>query len=261
MAVDTYIEQARTRVRAEQEATDAKLDALDEFVRRVEDISTEPTPATSTAITTVAEPQQHANSASDARCRQIRQAFAETVRPHSVDDLDDAESESLLETIRAEFTEPLALALAPTADASFSPELRQMVISEAAARRAETVALDKALAREAAHLSDTSDVMDDITGWIVDANETVLAPLGFDALEDRHETLADYRTRCQQLARQRQAFLEKTTSNGVEAGVSHRQLIPYLYREFPVDHPVLATLDATCDECQRTVRYHLVRRA
>ena len=52
MAVDTYLDHARTCVHAEQEAIDAKLDAYETFVRRVRDLETEQTPSSTAGITT-----------------------------------------------------------------------------------------------------------------------------------------------------------------------------------------------------------------
>lgn len=265
MSVDTYVERAQSRVRAEREAVDAKRAAFERFDRRVRSMSTDPTPVTSTAApAAVTGTERRVRSTGDGRCRDVRQAFDETVRPHSLDGAEDPDDESLLETVRAEFTESIALALSPATDASFGPQLKRTIVGETAARRNEVVALEGALAREAEHLSEAGDVVDEVTGRIVALDETPLTALGFEALEARHEALADLRTRCADLARRRQEFLEGTTSNGVDAGVSHRRLPPYLYRDFPVDHPVLstaATLDATCEECQRAVRKHLVRRA
>jgi hypothetical protein len=166
--------------------------------------------------------------------------------------------------MRDELTDTIALALAPTTDVSFGPELKRMVISKTRGRRAEATALHEALGREEAHLADVGAAVDDITAWIVEANETPLTTLDFDALKRRHETLASHRDRCEALVRRRQQFLRETTNNGVEPGVRHECLTPSLYRDFPVDYPVLATvtkLDAICDECQRVVRDHLVRRA
>ncbi|RLM52534.1 hypothetical protein [Halorubrum sp. Atlit-28R] len=263
MGVDTYVERARTRVRTEREALDAKRAAFEQFNRRVRSVSTDPTPAASTSATAVTGTERRVRSADDARCRDVRQAFEETVRPHSLDDVEGSGDESLLETVRSELTESIALALSPATDASFSPQLKRTVVAETTARRNEVVALEAALSREAAHLSDAADAVDAVTERIVDLDETPLTALGFEALEARHETLDELRSRCADLARRRQEFLTGTTNNGVEAGVSHRQLPPYLYRDFPVDHPVLstvATLEATCDDCQRTVRRHLVRR-
>jgi hypothetical protein len=261
MSVDTHIEQARTRVQSEQEAVSAKHDAFDAFIREVGSLSTEPSPTSSTSVTTTAGVQQRATSTSGSGCWEVRTAFAETIRPHSVDNNEN--KESLLETIRAEFTETIAMALAPPTEASFTRELRETVLTEAQVRRAETAALKRALDREATQLNEAGKVVDEIADWIVDTNEKPLTDLSFDTIKHLHETLASHRTQCEELARQRQKFLEKTTSDGVEAGISHRQLVPYLYEDFPIDHPVLATvtrLDSTCAECQRTVRDHLVRR-
>ena len=264
MSVETYVDGARTRVDAEREALDAKRAAFERFGRRVRSLSADPSPARSTAVATVSGPAQRGTATGDARRRDVRQAFDETVRLHSLEDVDDGESEPLLETVGSELSEPIALALAPTTDASFTPKLKRSILGETAARRSEIDALDAALDREADHLSDAAAAVDDITGWIAADDETPLRALGFDALAERHETLGDLRTRCGELARRRQAFLDETTNNGAEAGVSHRQLPPYLYRDFPVDHPVLATaasLDETCRACRRAVRGHLVRRA
>ena len=260
MSALTHIDQAGTRVQAEQEVVAEKIDAFDAFVRRVAELSTGQTPSSAGMAATTGT-QLRVDSATDDHCRTVRRAFDETVRPHSVADGDG--SESLLETIREELTDTIALALAPTTDVSFSPELKQMVISKTRARRAESTALHEALGREERHLADVGAAVDDITAWLVDANETPLTDLGFDALERRHETLTSHRDRCEELVHRRQQFLDETTKNGVAAGVRHEHLIPSLYRDFPVDHPVLATvanLDAICDEGQRTVRDHVVRR-
>lgn len=262
MPVETYFDRARERVRAERGAVDAKLDALERFVDRVRELPPDRTGTSSSGLTATTGVHRRASSTTTGNCQRVRAAFAETVRPHSVDDVDDPES--LLETVRAEFTETIAVALAPTTEASFTPELKATVLSEAETRRTEAGALDRALAREATQLDEASDVVDELLAWIADADETRLSAVDFDGLRRRHETLADYRGRCETLAEQRQAFLAGTTSNGVEAGIRHRELVPYLYRDFPVDHPLLATvarLDATCEDCQRTVRDHLTRRA
>lgn len=261
MPVPTHIDQARTRVRAERDAVAEKIDAFDSFVERVAARSPDPTPSSAGIVTTTGA-QLHANSESDDHCRAVRTAFAETIRPHSIADVDG--SESLLETVRREFTDTIALALAPATEASFTPALKQRLVSETRARRAEATALHEALNREDVQLAAAGAAVDDTTAWISGANETPLTDLDFDALERRHETLASHRDRCEKLAHRRQQFLRESTNDGGDSAVRHERLVPSLYRDFPVDHPVLATvaaLDATCEECQRIVRDHLVRRA
>lgn len=137
-------------------------------------------------------------------------------------------------------------------------------MAEAETNRTETAAVYAALDREEAHLDEVGGIVEDITAWIAEANETPLTDLGFDSLQHRHETLASHRDRCDELAHQRQEFRKQTTKDGLDAGIGHKRLIRYLYEALTVDHPVLATvvrLEEICKECQRTVRSHLVRRA
>lgn len=262
MTVETYLDRARTRVQAEQDAVDAKLDAYDAFIRQVTDLQPDPTPTPTAGLTTTGGTQLTVDPPTDDQCGTVRTVFAETVRPHSVATFD--EPESLLETLREEFTDAVAVALAPTTEASFTPDLKRMVTTEAQSRRSEASALRRTLDRETGHLEEAGTAVDEITAWIADADETPLTQLGFDALAGRHDTLATHRDRCTELARHRQEFLQQATNAGIEIGVRHRSLVPYLYRDFPIDHPVLATvatLDDTCAACQRAVRVHLVRRA
>lgn len=238
------------------------LEAYETFIRRVKELHSDRKPS-STAGITAAGGATHlsADASGTDRCRTVRTAFVEIIRPHSVADVDDPES--LLETICEEFTDTIAVALAPTTEVSFTPDLKRMVLAEARSRQSEATALQKVLEREEVHLGDSDNTVDEIIAWIVDANETPLTDLSFDALQQRHETLASHRTYCEEVARDRQEFLQKTTNNGLDAGVRHQNLIPYLYQNFPADHPVLttvATLDETCQERQRVVRDHLVRR-
>lgn len=262
MPVNTRIDDAKTRVRCERDAVEAKTDAIKRFIDRVEDLSPGPTPWSAQGVTVAAGAPSRTSRSTKDRCQAVRQAFAETIRPHSVDDEENAES--LHASIEAEFSESLAVALASTTETSFSPKLKQAVISEANVRQAEASVLRRALGREASQLDDATETVVDITEWITTKNETPLTGIGFDELQHRHETLAEHRKRCEALAQQRQTFLRSTTNHGSEIGISHRNLIPYIYQDFPVDHPVLVTvgrLDSACEECQRAVRQHLIRRA
>jgi len=257
-----HIELARTRIQVEQEAVGAKLEAFETFVDRVADVPTEPTPSLSPGITATAGAQFQTNASTDDQCHTVRTAFNETIRPHSVADMDS--SESLLATIQSEFTDSIAVALAPTTETPFSADLKRMIITEANARQTEIAVFRRALAREETHLEAAAESIDDIVRWITDADETPLTDLGFDPLKQRHETLTDHRDRCETLAQQRQAFLQKTTNKNVEAGIQHRDLVQYLYEDIPVEYPLLTTvvrLDAVCETCQRAIRQHLVRRA
>ncbi len=262
MGVDTHVDHAQTRLDHEREALAAKEQAIDSFVDRVADVpvdtggagSGQPVGAGGTA--TLASP-----ATSDA-CQAVRRAFAETVRPHSVEDVDDPEP--LLETVRTELSPGVAVALSPETTASFTPTLRQRIQAEAASRRQETAVTIRALDREAESVEDAATDVDAVVDWLVSANEQPLTALGFDALAARHERLADQQDRLGDLVDARQTHLASTTSLAGDAAIDHEQFVAYLYQDFPVDHPVLATaarLEDVCQRAQRVVRDHLVRRA
>ena len=194
--------------------------------------------------------------------RTVRTTFDDTIRQHCADDGDDPRS--LRAAIRSEFGDAIATALAPTTESRFSGELKRMIVSKADSCRAETVVLHRVLRYELRLLDEIAETVDEITTWIVDADETPLTDLDFEALQRRHERLAGHRERCAEFARKRQVFFRKTTSHHADVEIRHRTLIRYLCRDFPVDHPVLATivrLDDICATCQRAVRDQLTRRS
>ncbi|WP_049947447.1 DUF7260 family protein [Candidatus Halobonum tyrrellensis] len=264
MGVETHVDRARDRVRTEVDALDAKSAAFETFLARVKRLPPEPTPRSSAvAATGGTDARLRADGATDEGCRAVRTAFDETVRSHSVADVETPEP--LLETVRSEFTDSIALALAPTTDTSFSAGVKRAVVAETETRRRETAALRRALDREAESLAAAAAAVDEVTTWVVEADERPLTDCGFDALRRRHATLAAHRERCERVAADRQVHLDGTTAAAeLDTAVTHRALPPYLYDDFPTDYPVLSTvarLDDTCADCQRAVRGHLVRRA
>lgn len=265
MTVTTHIDDARDRVQTEQDRVDDKLTAFDVFEDTVDSIAT--TTARSTAasgasgggLRVAMGTQQEPTSNGISR---VRDAFAETVRPHSVTDIGDAEP--LLETIREELGDDVALALAPTTETRFTPDVKAAVLRQLAQRREEARAMRQALEAEAAALQSARETLQSVIGWIVDTNPTPLSSLGFDALQDRHEMLAAHRECLDRLATERQEFLQRTSNSSSAAGITHDELVRYLYSNFPMQFPVLwtiARLADICQECQQTVRAHLVRRA
>jgi len=255
------LEDARERVRAEREAVREKRSAYDRFLSRLDDLSPTTTRERPAAITAGTTCLSRASGGSGSGCAEVRTAFTETVRPHSVADLDRAEP--LLQTVRRELSDSIACALAPRTETELTTELREAVVTEAESRRAELGTTDAALEREADQLDAASDALVPVREWLLDANETPLTGLGFDALRDRHRTLATHRETCDRVVADRQPFLQGTTSRGAKTGVTHRSLVGYLYQDLPVDHPILSTgarLADLCADGQRTVRDHLVRR-
>jgi hypothetical protein len=262
MAVETHVDHARTRVEAEREALEDKRTAIGRFAERVGEVPTAGAPSTAGQPVAAGATQSLAARPATDGCQAVRQAFAETIRPHSVEDV--ADPEPLLATIRTELSETVAAALAPDTTTRLTPTLRRSVAAEARDRRRETAVTIDALGRERSSLEDAAAVVEDLTDWLVAANEDPLEELGFDALRERHERLDEGRDRLEDVVAERQAYLQGATSAGGEVAVGHESLVTYLYQDFPVDHPVLATaarLEEACAGAQRTVRDHLVGRA
>lgn len=266
MTVNTHIQQALDRAREEQDAIEGKQIAYRRFVSSVEKTSTETLTTQRGGLQTTTSPVATASltpSAGSKSRKQVRELFADTVRPHSTADIEDAET--LLETIAAELSDQIAVALAPqNATEGFAVGLKNSILSEAAQRRRELRAMERALDREETALNEAKDTIDEVLQWIVEANETQLTELGFEALRARHDRLDEFYDQCETIARERQSLLHATTSADAQVGIVHQELVKCLYVAFPVTYPVLSTIvriEQVCDECQRVVRDHLVRRA
>lgn len=261
--IETHVDRARETVAREREVLAEERAAYEQFRRRVADVSTaeaRPTVSASTSLGGVAARTSTADTG-DTACTTVREAFGETVRPHSVDDV--GSDEPLLETIREELGDGVALALAPTTDPGFTPRTKEAVLSATGERRHAIDATTDALDDEAESLRAVGEAVGEITQWLGEAEETPLSSLDFDALRERHERLSSYRERCAALLDDRQELLDQTTGRNVGAGVGHRWLVRYLYQSFPVVYPVLSTLTrlyGLLGECQRAVRDHLTRR-
>lgn len=257
------VSKALSRVEDESRHVEETLDAFDRFDRTVRE--TAPVefgaatvePAGGGAMTVLATADRPAHTT----CDRIRERFVETIRPHSVEDVDG--SEPLVETMREELGEEPALALAPNGPGGFTAELKRTIISAIEARRAELRSLSAALERERESLETAAEELESVIDAIRALGDCRLLHLDFEALRRRHDRLSTCRHRCDRLSRERQATLDSTTSYGGAAGLSHRTLIEYLYHDRPTTHPVLSAvveLDRGCAEGQRALRDHLSRR-
>jgi len=259
--IETHVDSAREAVDRERGLLADEAAAYEEFRSRVASLSaTEMGQGAGAAAPGGVAVRSARTDAGGEALERVRAAFAETVRPYSVDDVGE---EPLLETIRAELGDGIALALAPTTETGFTAGTKRAVLTAARERGRGIEATIDALEREAASLRSVGDAVDEVTEWLATADETPLSTLGFDALRDRHERLADHRERCERLLADRQELLLSTTGRNESADVSHRSLVRYLYSSFPVVYPVLSTVTRLYDllaDCQHAVRDHLTRR-
>jgi len=265
MSIETHIDGAMTRVEREQTHVEAERRAYERFQSGVASLSPQPAATPSTGPSpgggtpSATGGPQHNAATTDAD--RVRELFTETVRPHSVADLDAGGP--LIETIREELGDSLALVLAPGTDADVTLQVQSAICSKTRQRLRELDAMSGALDREAESLQAAARDCRTVTEWVTDHNQTSLLQFGFSELQRRHDRLSTHRERCDDRLRVRQETVQATTSRGGKTGLEHRSLVTYLYRGFPVSYPVLSTmtrLDALVVDCQRTVRDHLTRR-
>ncbi|REA05864.1 hypothetical protein DEQ92_06250 [Haloferax sp. Atlit-6N] len=259
------VRDALDRVEREREQVLAKRRAVERFERRVRKLAARPERPPSgtvraTACGTTSIPAATRRDAGPGR-RRVRELFAETIRPHSVSDVNG--SEPLAVTIREEFGPEVATALSPDAGGRFTPAVKEAVVSAATDRQRALDGMRRALDAEERSLRAALAVLDECENWLGRADATPLSELGFEGLRQRHETLADHREACDRLVRERQRHLDGATRHTAAVEIDHRFLAEYLYEDRATDYPVLtaATRAAgVCADCQRAVRDHLVRR-
>jgi len=259
----TPAHEALRRVLREREHASGKLAALERFRQGVCD--------------TPAEAKQQASGdagrAPDGGVRQapaalqgtedrrdeVLELFDETVRPYTAE---EAECEaSLKEAVSEEFGRDVALLLSPERGDRLTQGLKDAVLSAAADRQSEMRAMEDALETEEESVGRAVDLADEVGASV---HEIPLLRLGFDELREEYERLSALQERCEEGIEDRQEVLHRTTNHGAAAGVRHRDLVGYLYQDFPTDYPVLSTLtrlNEVCAERQRTVRSHLGRTA
>lgn len=264
MDIETHIDRARSRVAAEQEQITGEQRAYEQFRSEIDGVSVpsqshQASERVTTAGSVAAQSIQHRNQ-SDDPCRSIRDAFAETVYPYSVADLDG--DEPLLETVREELGESIAVVLSPRTDQGVTPQIQAAIHSKITTKQHELDATERALNRERGSLCAAHDDLESVGDWLIRANEAPLETLSFERLREYHESLDSHKRTCRSRLQNRQEFLQRTTSCGGNAGVTHRSLVTYLYQDFPVSYPVVSTftrLYELLSECQRTLRKQLVR--
>ncbi|SEP02462.1 hypothetical protein SAMN04487948_11120 [Halogranum amylolyticum] len=261
MSLESPLSHARTQLQAERDAFTARSTAIETFISQVSRLSPDSSVSSSVEMRMPSKANPVAGPSGSEGCQTVRTAFAETLRPHSIADVD--KSEPLLETIRIELSDEIALALAPTTETTFSSTLQQAILTKASQRLTEAEAMQQTLDQEASFLEQATETVDTVSAWLASAGETHIAMLSFPTLQNRHESLESYRTRCDELVRSRQSFLQDTTCQHSVATRQHDTFVSYLYEDLNVTYPVLATiarLDAICRAYQWAVRTHLTRR-
>ena len=265
MTGSTTVHRALECLEAEREAIADRKSAFDAFARRVRSIPTaEPAPArtggvapaTPKAMATAVQ-QPSAQSPAGDRCATVREAFAETVGPHSIASADA----SPVRTIAAELSDEIAVAL--EAETGWTPTLKRNTLETVATQQRKAELLEETLRRERRALEAAVDDVDELVEWLRATDDESLLQCDFDDLQEKHERLEAYRDRLETRIEKRQATFTEPTDRSGPAGPRYRSLVATIYSELSVRYPILSTairLDGICADCQRTVRAHLTRR-
>lgn len=266
MTGSTAVHRALEYVDEERDAVADHGAALEAFARRVRavpavrpDSTHTQQAATVTTMTTVNQRQGAIPTTPSDRCVTVREAFAETVRPHSIADCEA--DESLVETIAAELSEDIAVAL--STDVGWTPALKSAVLEAASTRRREVESLLETLQRERSTLATAIEEIDEITEWLQATADDSLLQCDFDALQAKHERLSTYRDRLETSIERRQSQFSESTNRYGPGGTEYRSVVASIYSNRSVQYPLLSTVSrlyGVCGGCQRAVRSHLTRR-
>ncbi len=262
---ETHLAEALQLVTTEQEKINDKLKAFDRFAVEVSRISVRPEIG-STVTTTMHNGNQQPLSVAtqsipdnDPRIQKVRSLFAKIVRPHSLEDIE--QPEPLLVTIREEFSEEIALRLAPSTSQQFTKNLKSAILSSADQCQSDLKAMDKGLTVEKQNLKKAISISKKINDWLISKPKN-FEQEDFETLKNQHEQLDDFRNQCEQLAVDRQSMIHTKTNNTLSANMSHTILIDYLYQPLPVTYPILSAsvqMADTCDTRQRVIRKYLTQ--
>ena len=263
--LETHLAEALKLVATEQEKINNKLKAFDQFAVGVSRIS-----AGSEIESTVTRAMQNGNQQplsvatqsvpdNDSRIQNVRSLFDKTVRPHSLEDIE--RPEPLLVTIREEFSEEIALALAPSTSQQFTKNLKSAILSSADQCQCNLKAMDKGLTAEKKNLEKSIILCELINEWFVSERNPIERE-EFETLKNQHEQLDEFRDQCEQLAVDRQSTIHTKKNNTPSAGLSHTMLVDYLYQPLTVTYPILsasAQMIDVCDTRQRTIWKYLTQ--
>jgi len=211
---------ALERVEREQSELLSERRAFETFVERVKALDTESVTSNDSVI--------RADSSSDGTER-VRTAYRETVM--AVDHYEQAYDEALLENVTMELGPGIAHALSPKTQTAVTESFKRLLVLSARESVTERTEVLADLGTEHDSLVEARDELTCLVGSL----ESTRIPSWYRS---------DFRERCDALASERQATLEK---NGPAVGESSHGLYEYLYRAEPWTYPVLTAVTRLCE--------------
>ncbi|SFG64425.1 hypothetical protein SAMN04488063_2702 [Halopelagius inordinatus] len=189
-------------------------------------------------------------SSSGDACRTVRRAFAELVQPHVTES--DDENPSVHQTIAAELTEEVAVALAAKGGGNqFTPQLKRAILDHTAQRLAENTVMVRVLERERTSLDEAVDDLKAARGRLPATDEATLILADTDDLLEMREELAAVESRLDGVAERRQEVLRHVSATGLKAGIRHDAVVEYLSSDRAVTYPVLSVVGRLTARCEK----------
>lgn len=273
----TDVHRALEAITDERTAVAARIEAFETFERRVRELPSGPSAATAAAtaerseagsggpVTTEppAVTTRMAAAPESNHCAAVREAFCETILPHTTADIDGDDLESVGRALETELESDIAAAL--VTESGWTAELKRAILERALEEQRKARRLDDMFETEAASLRRSIDDLEPICAWVESRAEQSLREWGFEELRAAHERLDRFQERLETALEERQQLLSapiRRETRGTSAR-PYRTFVESIYTAGAVQYPVLSTgarLVAVCRSCQRTLRDHLVRR-
>lgn len=189
------------------------------------------------------------STAGDDACRTVRRAFADVVQPH-VTENDDG-NPSVHETIAAELTEEVAVALAAEGGGNqFTPQLKRAILDHTEQRLAENTVMVRVLERERTSLDGAVDDLKAAGERLPETDEATLILADTDELVEMREELAAVESLLDGVAETRQEVLRHVSATGLKAGIRHDAVVEYLSSDRAVTYPVLSAVGELTVRCE-----------
>lgn len=257
---DEALDSIRQSLRAEQNRTEIERDAFEEFATRVRDMqpstkslmsSSEHNKLQNVSVTVSLQSQPLSDLSDGDKLDTIRNAYEETVM--SVPFYEAEYGDTYKESIRAEFGPHVATAL--TQSESFSPVIKQVLLTKTEQARTERESLIETCEREHASVEEAATVLKPIEGELQTVESIPFDNEGFGALEAHRARLLTLKDKCEHAASTRQETIHHYRTE-YNLPIDVPDICVYLYQEFETAYPILSLcsdLARGIEDCRQQV--------
>ncbi len=228
LCVTGYVKKALIEVENERASLEAERDAFTTFADSVRQLDAAPQRSFEMPTATVVSV-----SSNQEQLARIRNRYRETVM--SVPGFEREYGETLEENMRAEFGDELATAV--LGGQQFTPQVKNLLVSQATAAATQRESLLRAIDGERCSLTEAEKRLEATETCLEDHGELELTEESFETLIEADRESRRNETRCTELLRNRQRNIHREDRWLRNSGAASLQ--GYLYRDLDVQFPVL----------------------